>query len=771
MTFSKNYSFHVGFLECSPLQDDDGDDEDEEALAPLQEHLSTENGEAAERGQDDDDDDDDGCTETDPVVMKIAREMHTLSAAVSPETPYCGKQYVRMVLEALSQASCHCQRQLFQDTVHFVAALRSAHSITPILLAHHVQYDETPLKLRVVGPASLSSQSAADPIISKVFVIESSWAMLLAFPQNFTDEDAVSVEESVHGVVDDCDDAYLLLQGRISPTLRCGVSGTGPNIAAVLESAWKPESCNFDLGHLFQRLVWVSEGDELGANGAAERLVQQRRAGDWLHCRFLCAAHKVHSSAQKAFSLMPDCTKGISRCLLTFQDAGMLDRFKLRLKDLVQAKLKKVVVQPLTPEAKAWRDQLCHWFQPASGSRKGKIVLQVVSGLLNGDWRRPEMIHMCGGPHCCLDMQACVEKVYTWLIRLMMCVRPRILNRGNWEKWHSSLPFLGLFCGIHSILPQLYARVCNAPGDRDPDPGHDVDHAGLQEDADWFAQMRKEAAENKKIAATFLSSSPLDSLVLLRVSLDPEIELMSSLLHLCGQQTDSQQLGKQLREGFRTFPVLELARGTLFQKFLQKTFSQMRTTTPWMCMSAHEAEANRVFRLCMRPAAVVRMLLATTWSNYPAKLFLLLDSDAGVKERVKREVLELARTSPCRLDDVTATVVSWFPDMEGRELAEILSTLALQIHTTIASTESLHSRHSRRSRGRIQTHTMHLAGLGVMHCATTEPSWLQMVKRDLVRSKKNPVPERVPGEEALTHISQSNATQLLSSSTTLPFTQ
>ena len=130
---------------------------------------------------------------------------------------------------------------------------------------------------------------------------------------------------------------------------------------------------------------------------------------------------------------------------------------------------------------------------------------------------------------------------------------------------------------------------------------------------------------------------------------------------------------------------------------------------------------SRIFRVCVRPAAVIFTQLQCYWTSYPARIFLLLHRPSQADE-----ALRLLQQPTCVLDEWSLQFRRRYPtllSLMSRECKEVLSTMALQVVTTAWSTERLHSRHARRSRSRRHTHEMHLRSLGCMHAADSRADW------------------------------------------------
>ena len=563
----------------------------------------------------------DGAEQEDVIKIKVLRSIEELAPMIRPEVQYCSSNHLAKVLASLAQVSHNVHQEAFANVLTYVKAMKAAKMVKPIMLLHSQKYDETPLRIRVTFPSDPNSGS--DSQIAKLFVVEGSWTMVLA-------RSDVPEPESVQ---EGLGKKFLLLRGDAPPTLRCGSSATAQSIRAILATAWEPGE---EARAVFDHSVRLTQTDEFAANRAAERMRHDsvREEGpSWTHLPSYCAAHKVHGATQKTLSLCAARIKGVARTLLVCQMAGWLDLWRRRLKAYVFEHVKLVAVRPLTEEATAFRAQIMKLFFEKCGSQHAKILVAALSHVLNGDWRRQPLIHMCGG--CCQDPRDCASKILDLLLQLSKTLKPRILNRSNWMRWHEGMNFLGAFMGIHNIFVPIFKDMLLAPGgaqeveQAEPAVGHDDDE---------MVELRKTVAENKRVAMEWVNGDPLESVMLIRSALDPTIALMKALLKRCSPNFHIDQCSHQLNGQTRDYAVLSLAEGELVDTFIHQASEQLQAPSTWMAMARTESSCNETFRVAMRSVGTVFLLLACSWSRYPWRLFLVLKVPLG--EAIARDTLE-----------------------------------------------------------------------------------------------------------------------------------
>ena len=142
----------------------------------------------------------------------------------------------------------------------------------------------------------------------------------------------------------------------------------------------------------------------------------------------------------------------------------------------------------------------------------------------------------------------------------------------------------------------------------------------------------------------------------------------------------------------------------------------------WENCSRDEATAAKIMKYSLRGLAVVHELLVLPGQSFPVKMFRLL-TDPNVAD----EVITIKRESPCLLDSFSLRHLESFPTKE-----ELLSPTALRVLRSVAfllignifSTESQHSKTSRRSRHRL-THSIALPDLALWLQSDATPAMMQ----------------------------------------------
>ena len=344
-------------------------------------------------------------------------------------------------MQATAQMCADGQQTLMTKVLDYVASLEGHAKV--LLFLHHNKLDETPLKLRV--PFDKDEEGGVNQL-SKIFVSESSWSILLRY------DDAVPIQ-SAHS---HRDKGYLLLTGAFAPQVLATDTATGTCIAAVIEkTAGVPLDRLSDTSAAFK--IRMAERDEAPANKRADRLIGGILP-EWQSLLWYCSAHKGHTVAEKLMQLpiAKESLSGVVQALLSIQPAQHLHRLQMAIEKVVADNLVIVPLTPLSPEAMSARQQLLRLFCPDSATPRKKSAVLLLSCLLNGDWRSSQIQHRCAGTGCCSDRADSLRKVVLALQMLLRTQKPSSLCRDNWLQWRRPVQLIAILCWIHSLLPRAF---------------------------------------------------------------------------------------------------------------------------------------------------------------------------------------------------------------------------------------------------------------------------------------------------------------------------
>ena len=218
----------------------------------------------------------------------------------------------------------------------------------------------------------------------------------------------------------------------------------------------------------------------------------------------------------------------------------------------------------------------------------------------------------------------------------------------------------------------------------------------------------------------------LPRLTIVRAALEPEVTLMHQVLSTAHATADHQRFHNLLHQAEHPPTRVELLHQWcethgLFHDALVASANSLCDPTLWSHLDPTEESAFHIFTSMLRPTSVQWDLVVRRCTQYPYKLFQLLRNPQHAGERLAE-----SRQHPCLLDPLAKSFFEKYATVEAiqsNEAMEVLKVLGLQVVGHTWSTERLHSSHSRRSRSRIQTHTMQLPQVALWHQARAAPTW------------------------------------------------
>ena len=369
-------------------------------------------------------------------------------------------------LHACAEAALRGQADLLRRLSRYSTQLHLANDLVPVCFIEHALIDATPLTLTVEQDGERTTERA------NVFVAEGGWTLLL----REQDHD----QERPQAVVRQVPAKYLLLTGRHSTALRTAQSSSGEGTAAVLQSVDVPGIR--DLAATFGLHFRVMECDGAPSNMRSEKIFlgESRNQDDCLSFILVCLLHKVHSAAEKSWTMspLPQLLSGILHCGLFFSGPHIFHRFRAALRSCLSNTPLIIYKQhPCPREAIAYRTRLVKMFSPSREKQPRRhATLQVVSAkLLNGDWRvRGGLQHYCDGS-CCNGEEDCRDKIISYGMKLLAAVRPHIFKKNNWSEWIRGLRSFGILEGVHGLFTAAFERAFGRPPPQEPEA---IDVAG-----------------------------------------------------------------------------------------------------------------------------------------------------------------------------------------------------------------------------------------------------------------------------------------------------
>ena len=242
---------------------------------------------------------------------------------------------------------------------------------------------------------------------------------------------------------------------------------------------------------------------------------------------------------------------------------------------------------------------------------------------------------------------------------------------------------------------------------------------------DGVQQQMRELQDHHVATAGQWLQGEHEKLYMVMTSLLPQKKLMSKSIEISGSVSEINRLHVAAQTNQRCFRIEEFFNAVepgrwlhTFQEHVQATLASADT---WELCVHDEATASDIVRLRLRSSATAAELIQWRCKSYPCQLFKVLE-DAEAAEKA----IQVYRDTPCLLDEFSLQHISAFPSasaLRSQDSVQILSALAVHFLGSIYSTESLHSRNSKRAKHRL-THNLSVRNLAMWHQVRAQPPWL-----------------------------------------------
>ena len=570
------------------------------------------------------------------LVERFGQKLGRVSEAVGGVHRKTVLKRVRAAAEAVLVSQSRCLQSVFD----IVKDLVELNQCRPLVFLERLAYDETKLDARVY----YDDEAGATREAAAVWVVEQSWSMVLEhIPFSLTQEAETHPASR----------QLTIIEGHHSPSVRCAQAATGECIAQVLGTILSPPA---GTTALFKHSIRLAETDQDGANARGEAILlnDRKQVGqEFAHITSHCLAHKVHSSATRSWALQEHVVTGVIHTCKVLGLAGSMRALRTAMGQLLSERLMVVpIARTSLPEtASTCRRQLVDYFAPPPQQTRKRAAFNAAIAYFNSDWRSSEVVHRCGGLGCCDSSEASLAKAKKLLQGLLKAAAPRMFSRSNWVGWHSAMSFFGVAAGIHGLLldsfhfafratpsagPQVNSVVGAGGSNQEPEQSipdeFEVHPAVLEAFAGSSADphrpndpdgpdtqevIREQNAQSMRIALRFMTRGVLECIWLLRISLDPQRELMATLLHTASSTWEESELQRLWDTGARQYRGLWLHRGEFLQHFFQKCGRTCSSPDLWLPFPSTFEFRSKVFRCCWRPAAVVYQLVQVRVRCWP----------------------------------------------------------------------------------------------------------------------------------------------------------
>lgn len=708
-----------------------------------------------------------GARALDPQVERVASFFLRSKSCVLTTTQALSlmlevnRQHLLTLMHRCAAALC----LLEQCRLNLLEA-RLAESLPRASLVHVVesaQYDETPLKVKVLGEGVLGNS---------VETGELGKTSQLPGPQSCSATEALYVGQSKVLQVMTTGAAQKIVQTRGSVGL---VVKLGERLVTIIYHLHLPlavveRTTGQVLKYLqlttsrLSRAAIAFKGhtravttDAFSGNKTAEASIMQDRAaattGSSLH--ILCDVHATAGVYDKVFAPLDSFVTGVIRTALSLRSGAAMHRFRRCLRQEIEARLE--VVEGVPPRsATDYKKKIIKVFVTHGGKAVTRRALLALCP--NGEWRHPLVQFFTMGQSGWADKSLVLEHLTSGLVIALTSSQPALYNRSKWTGSDIAVDDLGVFESVHCLLSTTYARFCAsfvsgslaqqyldlgaslrqydrqvsaAGGFLADDQADDECSAGdaggqqgrageaapvegpLQPPPGQTDQWAMQNAKDRRLAMQFLKDRPRAPLVLMRLLMEPLRQYMGKQF---GRASDiAERLtfadiaagASPTPEHFRRLPVVQVADGRDDTDFKTRVQLLAASKDLWSVLPP-TSQTGRfralAFACTSRMGCAFEKMLASRHKGFPWRTFLSF-VDLGIAREVKE-------ASECLLDPWTRFMRRLYPEFQGEELKQVLYTTATLLKVDTTNIESRHASVRRLLTVKsTQTHTMSFADL------------------------------------------------------------
>eukprot|EP00971_Amphidinium_carterae_P224127 4447366-Amphidinium_carterae.2 len=510
------------------------------------------------------------------------------------------------------------------------------------------------------------------------------------------------------------------------------------NSSDVLSVALGKQSNSSQWSDEFQFKVFATAKDKGSSNLKAEKQFLDKMSVPWSHLPLFCEVHvtaNIFGSVYDGF--FNTAVTGLINTGLSLRLAGALACFRRCLREVIQESLEFKRGKP-SDDAQEYKRLVMNAF--VSPKSKNVSQLLLLSMLPNGDWRSTKVEHYVAHDVQVEEYAQIAANIEYGLIQALVCKRPQIFCRHRWGGCEVALEEMGLLESVHQLLSRSYKRFvvkCNtakaskqlftADTHGDANTNIDIDQempstympisnqeglesesfagtsaASLGANRDTGGNTTDEAsnfaAQNdaqRRKAMAWLQTSPVDTMLIMRLTMMPLLSLLHRQFQVCGQDWERQQQVAAIQklqagsvEGSlaRDYMITLACEGVLEKEFAENLSKVAKESQNWLVIKDHNinAEVNHlIFKMLSRAGCLVETKLCQPHRLFPYKTFKLL-KDPGY-------VSELKKSTSCMFDPFTTDLIKVCPGFEGQRCLQLLHLAANLGWTSIARLESLHS--------------------------------------------------------------------------------
>ena len=264
---------------------------------------------------------------------------------------------------------------------------------------------------------------------------------------------------------------------------------------------------------------------------------------------------------------------------------------------------------------------------------------------------------------------------------------------------------------VAMAVPRL--DVADERGDAAQDPGMPENE---------MQQQRQERARSWRTARTFMQSHWFPNFWVLRAALQPEIDLMNTILSEASYKHEVNQMYSLLTSGTRRSHITNV----LSRRHIERMFIAARNTfltaALWNVLAPTEVQRSNIFRHCVHAAGVIFQHVCCKYERFPWLLFrILFDGTEETAAHILQKPVSLR-------DEFASGFLERYCEpalLLSPEAHETLSACAALVQTNTYSTERMHSCNSRKLAQRVLAKACSLEDMMCQHMTAPGPGFIQ----------------------------------------------
>eukprot|EP00971_Amphidinium_carterae_P352411 6492583-Amphidinium_carterae.1 len=669
----------------------------------------------------------------------------------------------RLVL--LVNSYLHLERLQMQ---HVLELCQGGQAKTLLYLAMS-RYDETPMRVRIKQAFAFCFNSAGTSSTSEGVLTEESIRALSTDLADFMQQDAVLCKlfatESKYAVLlkhgggevgRPSTPKYILIEGQTLTHLQCLQSATGN---AVYKALCVNNNTKAEFPATFKARLTCT--DQAAYNYVAEEKMLDAWGDEWTGCHTACNLHVVARVLTRTMLHVDSHIQGLLHFSLALSNSSALQRFRHALAQVLLAKQFVVRVGRLPSEALAYKKFILDLFL-TTGTRKD-IRKHLLSSVATGDWRKEELeVYVAAGvSYDATELRLLVIK---GLIIALVSTVFHTYPRHRWTGADLSTDQVGLLLAVHNVgasaLVQMASHGRNPKdhsethfglGEQGPEeavehgigvnfddvvPQHSLALASTDEAISGQEQSEpisfgELAARNAKFvqkALAWVERKPLAHVMVLRLCMNPIMNLLHEYLGRSGDEWEIQNLTKHSKVNADAASITTSFMayvGLTSEQAFYSSLQELLHSRVWgfIAKACHTMEMQCLaFRMLSRMGALVWELLVTPTMLAPLTLFKVLLTGGEAAEK-------LHALPRCMQDDFTHAFLTSFPDLLSEDALMALKVIAEKQRVDTVQLEWGHGRVNRALQQRIQTQKPSLEYLNAMFVCQKHREQTRQLKR------------------------------------------